>query len=90
MSDYDPWLGYTPLPNHGAASMKRLWNDHGLPAPENDFSQWSAEYAREVWEAIRDFTDPDNELSRDDLLEFLDKLDVWDTDVSLQRWAPKQ
>ena len=91
MSDeFNPWLGYTPMSKQGLASMRNLWKNNDLPEPANDFVHWSAEYAREIWTVVHDFLEPANELTRDDLIDFLYKMDVWNDDVIEQQWAPKR
>lgn len=62
--------------------MKNLWRRYDLP-DEPDFSHWSKEYAREVYEVITQLAE-----SREVLLELLFTMDVWEEDKALQQWAP--
>ena len=89
------WLGYTPMTADAEAWMTKLWRQHNLPE-EPDFSYWSLEYARDIYEIVRAFTNPDVVSDfekagidpRNRLLKALLAADVWDDDRTKQQWVP--
>ena len=89
------WLGYTAMTADAEAWMTRLWRQHNLPE-EPDFSHWSIEYAREVYEVVTAFTSPEvvqgfeefGDDPRQHLLKALNACDVWDDDKTKHQWVP--
>lgn len=83
MSEAD-WLGYTPMAKGAVNHMKSLWQSQALP-DEPDFSQWSVEYSRDIYELVMIFA----EIGREELILALHNEGVWDEDPATQRWRPK-
>lgn len=76
-------MGYTPITRDVVNHMKNLWLKYELP-DQPDFSHWSVEYAREVYEVVTTFAP----VGRDDLLRALYTCEVWDEDPTLHQWTP--
>lgn len=90
------WLGFTPMEPAAVASMRQLWRANDLPEPP-DFSRWSAEFAREVWELVVAMTKPEvvadyqswGHSHTDELLKLLNHMGVWSDDEKEYQWVPR-
>lgn len=90
------WIGYSPMDVQAMNVMKQLWRTHALP-DEPDFTDWSKEFGREVYEVVSWMTNPETvaslevegEDARVELLRMLESMEVWDEDPACQQWAPR-
>lgn len=76
---------FTPMDDNSVEQMKRLWIQQQLPNEPN-FRLWSQEYAREVWKAVLWCAEETYGV----LMQFLERMDVWNSDASKQQWMPKK
>lgn len=86
------WLGFTPMDESAVASMIQMWRSHDLPG-RPDFSRWSAEFAREVWELVAALLKQDVieewPEAKDGLIKLLGTMGCWSDDPAEFQWVPK-
>lgn len=80
----------TLIDQGGVNQLRKLFTKHQLPTVE--FSHWTAEYGREVWEMVSFMTKPDTMEAfvepRDELLKVLDAMDVFSDNKEDHQWKP--